>query len=122
MNVTYTAKLTDRHTVNDWFKLYPDVCVIKFKLRLKMGGTFVIVQIDELSFQEKRNYHRGRLYVDDHMPTITHTSHVSSDSSDDYGPVYKNCRSREQGPWVFELCCKLDDGVTDGRSFYSLKE
>jgi hypothetical protein len=125
VNVTNTAKWTGRarHTVTDWFNLCRDVCVDQFELRSKMGGTGVIVQIDESLFQGKRKYHRGRLCVGDRTPAtaITRTSPVSSDvesdSSDDSEPVYKNYGSRVQGPWVFGLYCKRDDGVTDRRFF-----
>jgi len=85
----------------------------------KIGSPGEVVQLDESLLRVKKNYHRGRILLDDQSAENI-ISDYNSDSDSDKENV-ANRRKQIYGQriewlWVFGLCCKKD-GILERQFF-----
>lgn len=57
-----------KSTIVDWYNLYWDIAIAEFQNRKKMGGSGLVIQIDQPGFRGIRKYKRGRLHLGDSKP------------------------------------------------------
>lgn len=101
------------HTLCDWYNLCRDVPVAMFAKRGKMGGEGRVIQIDECLLRGKRKFNRGR-YLGRDEPALE-LEEDEIEEEDIFTP--RNYGTRIEGPWVFGMCEKQQDGVLEARYF-----
>ncbi|KAF4530357.1 hypothetical protein B566_EDAN018488, partial [Ephemera danica] len=104
-------------TVVDWYNLCRDVCVGMWQRREKMGGPGKILQIDECLLRGKRKYNRGRLLLGDNRARNDERDELEPDEEEFVGEIdsNRNHGDRIDGPWIFGLCDRREDGKVDRR-------
>ena len=95
-------------TIIHWYQRCRRLLAKQWENRSKMGGQNRLVQIDECLLRGKRKNNVGRLRLGD--LNAARVEDASINSSRNYG-------RRLEGPWVFGLVEKLDDGALDARFF-----
>ena len=78
-----------------------------------MGGFGHVIQIDECLLRGRRESNIGRLRLGDITAEQDNQANISGN---------RNYGRRLEGPWIFGLAEKLDDGSIDARFFLLLKE
>lgn len=107
--------------VIDWFNLCRDVPARMWARRVKMGGPGTTVQMDETLLRGKRKGNKGRLLLGDREPEAEDKSSEDEDLVADVPNGRRNYGRRIEGPWVFGLATKLDNGVVERRFFIVLR-
>jgi len=99
--ITLTSR--SAHTVCDWMNLCREVPVRIFENCNKLGGSGIVIQVDECLLRGSRKNNKGRLRLGD-LPSENLNVDDDSENVDPLENGARNYGRRLDGPWVFGLC------------------